>query len=282
MSTVAEIQAAWEQQEWLHRLQQQQEEEAQAGYDQAAREEAGLMAGGPLMQQGRTEKLVRLERAVSILQRELGLSRIREKKAEELVSSLQPVFLNQSAVRVEGRQAVFKLMSAYANLYEVPETDRSFPQAEFQFTAFQKAKAVAKRQAFYQELGRLLQYRERLLKPLERSAMWLDEATGGEVELLLSQPSSIASQAISLVQQLKQTIDYQQYLMRTFSYEVMLEIMTPIQHAILVGRSLPYEMDVMAAVEALARERPDFKSASQFLSVPLSQQGALGQPSSSS
>ena len=48
--------------------------------------------------------------------------------SQELVSSLQPVFLNHLAVQVEGRQAVFKLMSAYTNLYEVPETDRSFPQ----------------------------------------------------------------------------------------------------------------------------------------------------------
>ena len=33
----------------------------------------------------------------------------------------------------------------------------------------------------------------------------------------------------------------------------------------LQGRSLPYEMDVMAAVEAIAREGPDFQSTSQLL-----------------
>lgn len=113
-------------------------------------------------------------------------------------------------------------------------------QAECQLSASQKARAVAKRQAFYQEMGRLLRYREQLLRQLERSAIWLDEATGGEVELLLSQPSIIARQAVSLVQQLRQTIEYQQYLMRTFSWEVALEVMTPLQHAILVVRCLQF------------------------------------------
>ena len=47
---------------------------------------------------------------------------------QELVSSLQPVFLNHLAVQANSRQAVFKLMSAYTNLFGVPETDRSFPQ----------------------------------------------------------------------------------------------------------------------------------------------------------
>lgn len=50
----------------------------------------------------------------------------------------------------------------------------------------------------------------------------------------------------------------------------------------LQGRSLPYEMDVMAAVEAIARERPDFQSASQLLNppmnLPMNQQTAFGRP----
>ncbi|KAK9821400.1 hypothetical protein WJX74_010211 [Apatococcus lobatus] len=89
---------------------------------------------------------------------------------------------------------------------------------------------------------------------------------GGYMDLLLAQPSRAARHAVALIQELKQTMDYQRALMRSFSYEVFLEVMTPLQHAILVGRSDPYVMDIMAIVEALARERPDFQPADQLLS----------------
>lgn len=89
---------------------------------------------------------------------------------------------------------------------------------------------------YYMELGRLVRHRELLLGQLESVALTLDEAEGGQMEMLLARPSKVAKQAVQIVQELKQTMDYQRFLMRTFSYEVLLEVMTPLQHAILVVR----------------------------------------------
>ena len=72
------------QQNPLQYQQQQQLLGKQAGHEEGAQAEAVSMQRAPLMQQIQSEKLVRLERAVSTLQRELGLSRQREEKAEVL------------------------------------------------------------------------------------------------------------------------------------------------------------------------------------------------------
>ena len=44
---------------------------------------------------------------------------------QELVSSLQLVFMNNLEISPRGRRAVHNLTSAYTDLFEVPETDRS-------------------------------------------------------------------------------------------------------------------------------------------------------------
>ena len=115
-------------------------------------------------------------------------------------------------------------------------------QAECNFSRSQKVKAIGKRRMYYRELGRLVRHREQLLKQLENVAIRLDEVAGGQMELLLAQPLQVAKKAVGVVNELKQTMDYQRFLMRTFSYEVLLEVMTPLQHAILVVSIAPYKL----------------------------------------
>ena len=99
---------------------------------------------------------------------------------------------------------------------------------------------------YYRELGRLVRHREQLLEQLENVAMRLDEVAGGQMELLLARPSQVAKKAVGIVNELKQTMDYQRFLMRTFSYEVLLEVMTPLQHAILVVSISKYNIPLLA------------------------------------
>lgn len=47
---------------------------------------------------------------------------------QELVSSLQLVFMNNLEISPKARRAVHNLTSAYTDLFEVPETDRSVAQ----------------------------------------------------------------------------------------------------------------------------------------------------------
>ena len=119
-------------------------------------------------------------------------------------------------------------------------------QAECSFSRSQKFKAICKRRMYYRELGRLVRHREQLLEQLENVAMRLDEVAGGQMELLLARPSQVAKKAVGIVNELKQTMDYQRFLMRTFSYEVLLEVMTPLQHAILVVSISKYNIPLLA------------------------------------
>ncbi|KAK9821357.1 hypothetical protein WJX74_002711 [Apatococcus lobatus] len=70
-----------------------------------------------------------LQRTVHALQRELAMTRSRQEK-DELVSSLQHVFMNNMAMSSKGRRALLNLTSAYTYLFEVPETDCSVAQAD--------------------------------------------------------------------------------------------------------------------------------------------------------
>ncbi|KAK9862449.1 hypothetical protein WJX84_009248 [Apatococcus fuscideae] len=119
----------------------------------------------------------------------------------------------------------------------------------------QKRMALARRELYWVELGRILWHRERLVKQLQSAAVQLENEAEGEVDSWLALPSPISSEVAGILNELRQSMNYQRYLARNFNWHVMLEVLTPYQFTILLGRCYPYAIDAMAAIDAIASDK---------------------------
>ncbi|KAK9836729.1 hypothetical protein WJX74_006973 [Apatococcus lobatus] len=119
----------------------------------------------------------------------------------------------------------------------------------------QKFMLLSKREVYWVALGRVLWQRKQLIAALQAAALQMEEQIEAEPCMWLNQPGPLRTQVISILEQLRQSMESQKYLARNFSYQMILEVLSPYQWAILVGRSLPYHVDTMASVEAIAAEQ---------------------------
>ncbi|KAK9866892.1 hypothetical protein WJX84_005399 [Apatococcus fuscideae] len=133
-------------------------------------------------------------------------------------------------------------------------------------TTVQKVTAIMKRNHFYVTLGGVLHAREKLLKQLEAAAVGITMTADCDIMECLGRPQPASQEAMSLLARVKLSMDHQRYLIRNFIYELNMEIMSPIQFAIFMARSLPYYFDCMATVNAMAREL-NYPSVAELLAM---------------
>ncbi|KAK9821363.1 hypothetical protein WJX74_003879 [Apatococcus lobatus] len=129
-------------------------------------------------------------------------------------------------------------------------------------TAQQKQMGLVGRESYFMELGRVLWHRKQLLQQLQVAALQLEDEADGDIELGLRQPSPVAMRVVNLLDHLRQGMEHQRYLMRSFGFHFTFEVMSPYQYAILLGRSPPYYPDPRAVVEAIASEQGALQSMS--------------------
>lgn len=107
-------------------------------------------------------------------------------------------------------------------------------QAALRLSQQQKRMALARRELYYVELGRILWHRERLLKELQSAAVQLELEADGEVEMLLSQATPISLHVVKILDGLRHSMYHQRYLVRNFDYQQLFEVLTPFQGAIMM------------------------------------------------
>ncbi len=107
-------------------------------------------------------------------------------------------------------------------------------QHSMNLTETQKTLWMMKRNYFYIELGRILRDRQQLLQKLEVAAVRLEQEADCELHEYLSQPRQACIDMLQLLGHLKHTMDSQRFLNRSLSFETFLEVLQPVQVAILL------------------------------------------------